>query len=66
MGEYKLRVLKNRALRKKSGPKRKEVPGDWGRLHNECLLTKRYLVDKIKKTEMDESCGTYGGEESCV
>jgi len=24
-------------LKKISGPKRKEVPGDWGRLHNEYL-----------------------------
>jgi hypothetical protein len=33
--EHRLRVLENRVLRKKVGPKREEVKGDWTRLHNE-------------------------------
>jgi hypothetical protein len=35
---YRLRVSENRVLRRVYGPKRKEVPGDWRRLHNEELL----------------------------
>jgi len=30
-------VLKNRVLRRIFGPKREEVAGGWGRLHNEGL-----------------------------
>jgi hypothetical protein len=37
MEECKLRVFKNRVLKKISGPKRNEVPGEWGRLHSEYL-----------------------------
>jgi len=35
--EQRLRVFENRVLRKKFGPKRDEVTGDWRRLHNEDL-----------------------------
>jgi hypothetical protein len=34
--EHRLRVLKNRVLRKLPGPKREEVTGEW-RIHNEEL-----------------------------
>jgi hypothetical protein len=47
MGEYKLRVFKNRVLRKISEPNRKEVPGDWVRLHNECLHVMYFLPNVI-------------------
>jgi hypothetical protein len=30
------------------------------------LLIRYYLDDKIKKTEMDRACRTYGGEERCI
>jgi hypothetical protein len=33
--EHRLRVFENRVLRRISGPKRDEMIGDWGRLHNE-------------------------------
>jgi hypothetical protein len=33
--EHRLRVFENRFLRKIFVPKRKEVAGDWRRLHNE-------------------------------
>jgi hypothetical protein len=36
-GEYRLRVLEKRVLRKIFGPKRDEVTGEWRRLHNEEL-----------------------------
>jgi hypothetical protein len=37
MEEGRPRVLENNVLRKTSGPKRKEVTGDWRRLHKEEL-----------------------------
>jgi hypothetical protein len=33
--ERRLRVFENRVLRKVFGPKRNEVTGEWGKLHNE-------------------------------
>jgi len=33
--ERRLRVLENRVLRRIFGPKRDEVTGEWGKLHNE-------------------------------
>jgi hypothetical protein len=35
--EHRLRVFQNRVLRRIFGPKREEVVGGWGRLHNEEL-----------------------------
>jgi hypothetical protein len=35
--EQRLRVFKNRVLRKICGPKRDEVTGEWRRLHNKDL-----------------------------
>jgi hypothetical protein len=35
--EHRLRVFKNRVLRRIFGPKRDEVPGGWRKLHNEEL-----------------------------
>jgi hypothetical protein len=35
--EHRLRVFENRALRRIFGPKRDEVTGGWGKLHNEEL-----------------------------
>jgi hypothetical protein len=35
--EHKLRVFENRVLRRIFGPKRDEVTGSWGKLHNEEL-----------------------------
>jgi hypothetical protein len=35
--EHRLRVFKNRVLRRIFGPKRDEVTGEWKRLHNEEL-----------------------------
>jgi hypothetical protein len=37
MEEHKLRVFKNRVLRRIFGPVREEVVGSWRRLHNEEL-----------------------------
>jgi hypothetical protein len=35
--KHRLRVFKNRVLRRKFGPKRDEVTGEWRKLHNEEL-----------------------------
>jgi hypothetical protein len=35
--ERRLRVLENRVMKKKFGPKRDEITGEWRRLHNEEL-----------------------------
>jgi hypothetical protein len=35
--ECRLRVLENRVLRRKFGPKRDQVTGEWRRLHNKEL-----------------------------
>jgi len=36
--ERRLRVFKNRVLRRVFGPKRDEVTGEWRKLHNEELI----------------------------
>jgi hypothetical protein len=36
--ERRLRVSENRTLRRLFGPKRDEVRGEWGKLHNEKLM----------------------------
>jgi hypothetical protein len=35
--EHRLRVFENKVLRRIFGPKRNEVMGGWGKLHNEEL-----------------------------
>jgi hypothetical protein len=37
--EHRLRVFENRVLRRKKGPKRDEVMGDWRKLHYEELYS---------------------------
>jgi hypothetical protein len=37
--DRRLRVLENKVLRRIFGPKRDEVTGEWGRLHNEELFS---------------------------
>jgi hypothetical protein len=64
--ERRLRVLENRVLRKIFRPKRKEVTGEWRRLHKEGLydlylpLTKYYSGDQIEKNEVGEDRCIYG------
>jgi hypothetical protein len=38
--KHKLNTFENRVMRKILGPKRDEVRGKWGRLHNEELYDK--------------------------
>jgi hypothetical protein len=35
--EYRLRVFKNRVLRRMFGPKRDDITGEWRRLHDKEL-----------------------------
>jgi len=65
--ERRLRVLKNRVLRRIFGYRRDEVIREWRGAHNEelngVLLTQYFWGDKIKKNEICGACSTYGGEE---
>jgi hypothetical protein len=55
--ERRLRVLENRVLRRILGPKRDEVAGKWGKVHNEelndlyCSLN---IIRVIKSRRMSE------------
>jgi hypothetical protein len=57
-------VFENRVLRRIFGPKRDEVTGEWGKLHNEELSdpysSPNIVWMQIKKTEKGGACGTYG------
>jgi Leucine-rich repeat (LRR) protein len=49
--EHKLRVFENRVLRRIFGPKRKEVTGEWRKLHNEelhILYSSQNIIRQIK------------------
>jgi len=61
--ERKLRVFENRVLRRIFGPKRDEVTGEWGKLHNE-ELNDMYSSPHIgwvfiEKNEVGTACSTY-------
>jgi hypothetical protein len=43
-----VRVFENRVLRRIFGPKRDEVTGDWGKLHNEVLRNFNFLQNIIR------------------
>jgi hypothetical protein len=58
--EHRLRVFENRVLRRVFGPKRKEVTGEWRKLHN-VFLTQYCAGGKIKTNEMGRASGAYGG-----
>ena len=53
-------------LRRIFGPKRDEVRGEWGKLHNEELLTNYCLSDQMEKNEMRGACRAYGGGERLI
>jgi hypothetical protein len=55
LGTYRLRVFKNRVLRKIFGLKRDEVTRDWRKLHNEelhSLYTSPSIIRMIKSRRM--------------
>ena len=63
--ERRLCVSENRALKKKFGPKRDQVTGEWRRLRHEEIydlyfFTIYYSGDQIEKNELDRACSKYG------
>jgi hypothetical protein len=53
--EHILRVFENRVLRRKFGPKRDEVIGEWSKLHNEelhKLYSSTNIIRQIKARRM--------------
>jgi hypothetical protein len=65
--ERRLRVFKNRVLRRIFWPKRDEVTGEWRRLRNEelyDLFSSPNLIRVIKSRRLN--CSTYGEEERCI
>jgi hypothetical protein len=53
--EHTLQVFENRMLRRKFGPRRDEVMGDWRKLHNEelhNLYSSPNIIRKIKPRRM--------------
>jgi TFIIF-interacting CTD phosphatase-like protein len=48
MEKSRLRIFKNRVLRRIFGPKRDEVTGEWRRLHNKELYTMHFSPKRIK------------------
>jgi len=57
--ERRLRLFEKRVLRRIFGPKRDEITGEWGKLHNE-ELNDLYTANQIEKNEMGRECSTYG------
>jgi hypothetical protein len=49
--EHRLRVFENRVLRRIFGPKRDEVMGEWGKLHNEELHNLYSSPDIIRQVK---------------
>jgi hypothetical protein len=62
-GENELRVFENSVLRKIFRPMRKEVTGDWRKLHFLTCNPHKIFDDQIKETVICETFFLYGGEE---
>jgi len=57
-------MSENRVLSKMSGPRREEVTGDWGILHNGRLYNLRcspYIIRIVKSRKVVVTSGTFGG-----
>jgi hypothetical protein len=52
--ECRLKVFENRVLRKKFGPKRDEVRGEWRRLHNEELYAVYSSSNVVRMTNNED------------
>jgi len=69
--EYKLRVFKNRLMRKIFGSKRERITGHWTRLHymelhNFHCTPIFFRKDKIRKNKIGSAFGTCGEEERFI
>jgi hypothetical protein len=62
--ECRLRVFKNRVLRRIFGPKRDEVTGEWRKLHKKelrAVYSSPNIIQVIQlRREMGRVCNTYG------
>jgi hypothetical protein len=64
--EHRLRVFKNRVLRRIFGPKRDEVTGGWRKLHGLYSSPSIVKSDQSKEDEMGGACGAHGGGKGCI
>ena len=69
--ERRLRVFEKRVLRRIFGPKRNEVTGEWGKLHNKELndlniSSSIFLLLKSRRMRCAGHVARMGGEEKCV
>ena len=69
--ELRLRVFKNKVLRKIFGAKRDEITGEWRKIHNaglHALYSSPNIIRnvKIETTEMGRTCSTYGALQKCI
>jgi hypothetical protein len=55
--ECRLRVFKNRVLRRMFGPKRDEVTWEWSRLHNKELFALYSSSDIIRESSKEDCDG---------
>jgi len=68
---HRLRVFENRVLRRIFGPKKDEVTGEWGRLHNEelsdlCSSPNIVLVIKSSRIRWAGHVARNGRGEVCT
>jgi hypothetical protein len=60
----RLRGFENMVVRRKFGPKRDEVTGEWRQLHSDELrnlkLIPKFYGHQIKENEVGGTCGTHG------
>jgi hypothetical protein len=70
MEKQRLRVFKNIVLRRIFGPKRNEVTGGWGKLHNEEHYTwtvfKYNYNDQVKGGRKERARSMHGEEDECM
>jgi hypothetical protein len=69
--EHRLRVFENRVLKRVFGPKRGEVTGEWGKLHNKelhDLYSSPNILRVIKSRRMRwaEYVAWKGRREACI
>jgi hypothetical protein len=64
--ELRLRLLENRGLRRKFGPKRDEVTGKWRKLHNGELNDLYCSINIIKVIKLRWVGHAIWGDEKCI
>jgi hypothetical protein len=60
---HRPRAFENRVLRKRFGPKRVEVSGEWRKFHNEELHNLYSSPDIISQVKENEVCGACSTQE---